>query len=489
MLEMALSYANRGKAVFPLLPRSKTPATPNGFKDATTNADAIRDWWHTAADYNIGLPTGAVNDLVVLDIDPRNGGTDEGLELPETTIVETSGGGKHYYFRGSCRTAHGIRKGVDLQGAGGYVVAPPSLHPGGEVYRFVSKTPPAAIPSWLTAPPGGRVAVLASAISAPITEGSRNATLASMAGSMRRRGFSPKAILQALLEENGRCVPQLTEREVTAIAHSIGRYEPARLIGKTRAVDVKEEDVVWIWTGRIPAAKLTILEGDPGLGKSTVAGAVAAFVTGADTASQQLPGAGAVRSSSVLIASAEDGLADTLVPRLRAAGARLGKISFLEGIDLGRTDHLFALRREIEADKAALVVIDPLMAYLSGVDSYRDQDVRRVLGQLADVAGATGAGVLMIRHRRKADGPAIYSGGGSIGIAAAARSVLLLAKNPRAEGEMVLASVKLNIGRPAPSLRLRLIGREQPVVEWLGETDVAADVLVERRNDGGPIAR
>lgn len=142
----ALSYARAGIPVFPLRPRTKVPATPTGFKEATSDPDRIRAWWKADPGYNIGAcpPPG----IVVLDVDPRHGGDvelrkliDRRGPLPATWVARTGGGGWHYWFRHSLdgKLGNQLCPGVDLKiGVAGYVVMPPSIHPTGERYEWVS---------------------------------------------------------------------------------------------------------------------------------------------------------------------------------------------------------------------------------------------------------------------------------------------------------------------------------------------------------------
>lgn len=165
-LDAALDYARRGWPVFPCRPGDKRPATRNGFKDAVTDAKRIRDWWRRRADYNVGITTGEVSGLVVLDVDPRSGG-DETLakleaehgRLPATVTAQTGGGGRHLLFehpggKVKCR-AHALGRGLDVKADGGYIVAPPSLHASGRRYAWAEGLDPdsigiAALPGWLS---------------------------------------------------------------------------------------------------------------------------------------------------------------------------------------------------------------------------------------------------------------------------------------------------------------------------------------------------
>lgn len=164
LAQAALSYARHAWAVFPLRPGGKEPLTPHGFKDATTDEAAIREWWSRWPNANLGIATGSVSGLVVLDVDPRHGG-DESLRdleahhgpLPDTVTALTGGGGEHRYFalpQGVTVRSRALAPGLELKAEGGYVVAPPSLHPSGRRYEWeVGRSPdelaPAPLPRWL----------------------------------------------------------------------------------------------------------------------------------------------------------------------------------------------------------------------------------------------------------------------------------------------------------------------------------------------------
>lgn len=154
----------------------------------------------------------------------------------DTLEARTGTGGAHVYFKAPSvalkNTAGTIRPGVDTRADGGFVVAPPSMHPNGQRYEWMRYTPPAELPAWLLALWPGRSGPPAASSTAsgpvvPILDGARNATLTSLGGTMRRRGMTEAAIAAALLEENAtRCHPPLSEAEVLGIAHSIGLYTP-----------------------------------------------------------------------------------------------------------------------------------------------------------------------------------------------------------------------------------------------------------------------
>ena len=241
----------------------------------------------------------------------------------------------------------------------------------------------------------------------------------------------------------------------------IGKQETPRLVGKLMS-EVEPEQVEWLWPGRLPLGKLAVLDGDPGLGKSVLTLDLAARAS----AGLELPDGGRCGPAGVVLLSAEDGLEDTIRPRLDAAGADTERIVALSMIGVGtRAERLVSLTQDLDAIEAAigrvgaaLVVIDPLMAFLTGkTDSHKDQDIRRGLAPLAALAERTGAAVLIVRHLNKAaGGNTLYRGGGSIGIIGAARAGLVVAPDPEDPERRILAANKHNLSRAAPSLAFRV---------------------------------
>ena len=159
-LGAALAYARRGVPVFPCEARGKRPLTASGFRDAATDPGRIEAWWRRWPGANVGVPTGPRSGLLVLDVDPREGG-DESLEAlerrrgaaPRTTRARTGGGGSHLYFRypagpAVANSAGFLGSGLDVRGEGGYVVAPPSRTTG--PYEWIDRSSPAEA-GWLLA--------------------------------------------------------------------------------------------------------------------------------------------------------------------------------------------------------------------------------------------------------------------------------------------------------------------------------------------------
>lgn len=252
----------------------------------------------------------------------------------------------------------------------------------------------------------------------------------------------------------------------------------------TRLSDVTPERVEWLWSGRLPLGKQVTLDGDPGLGKSTLALSIAATTT---TGGTWPTGDTCQHPGDVLLLSAEDGLADTVRPRLDAAGADVSRVHAIEGKSLTDPEtgerylrpltlaDVLDLEVAMVAVTARLLIVDVFMAFLGpGTDSHRDQDIRRVLAALGAAADRQRCTVLLLRHLNKAKGgDPIYRGGGSIGIVGAARAGLLVGADPNDPTRRVLACVKSNLGVAPESLVYRLVDSPEhgvAHVEWLGTT-------------------
>jgi AAA domain len=263
--------------------------------------------------------------------------------------------------------------------------------------------------------------------------------------------------------------------------------------GVIRVGEVEVEPVRWLWPGRIPFGKLSVVDGDPGRGKSTLLLDLAARVsTGTPMPLDLEPS----RPAGVVLLSAEDDVASTIRPRLEAAGADVDRVVVLDHVTDDRgprppviPDDLGMVERLLEVEKAALLVVDPLAAFLgAAVDSHRDQDVRRALHRLKDLAERSGAAVVCVRHLNKAGGSnALYRGTGSIGIVGAARAGLLVGADPDDDKARVLAVTKSNLGPEPPSVAFRLVEDELYGVArivWQGESrHRAGDLLSVRADD------
>jgi archaellum biogenesis ATPase FlaH len=258
--------------------------------------------------------------------------------------------------------------------------------------------------------------------------------------------------------------------------------------------DVEAQQVNWLWSKRIPLGKITILDGDPGMGKSLLSIFIAACVS----TGNPMPDGEPVKQGKVLLIAPEDAAEDTIRPRLEAARGDPSQVLLLDNMDILNindtkrikiSERPFSLAQDMEILEKViketgtiLVVIDPLMAVLGyNIDSSRDQDVREVLTPLAQVAERTGCAFLIIRHLNKGSSDNIlYRGSGSIGIIAVARIGLLVAHDPDDEQKRVFATIKNNLSKIAPNLSYQIAENEQgaPYIEWLGENHHATATLL-----------
>lgn len=233
-----------------------------------------------------------------------------------------------------------------------------------------------------------------------------------------------------------------------------------RAVSSITAMDVQPRKVKWLWPGLIPFGAITVLAGQPGLGKSLLTIRLAA-----DYSAGRLD-----QSGDVLMLTAEDPIAEVVVPRLAAARAKRSAIHFgaveADGLSLPmRFPEDAGLLGDLARETGArLVVIDPLSAHLEGrVDSWKDQSIRGALAPLAALADEQQLAVVVVAHLNKGQSTdPLQRLGGSIGLPAAARSVLLLGRDPDdREGERgndrVLAHVKSNFGQQATSLAFRIV--------------------------------
>jgi hypothetical protein len=219
--------------------------------------------------------------------------------------------------------------------------------------------------------------------------------------------------------------------------------------------EVEPEPVEWLWPRRILRGKITVLDDDPDNGKSVLTTDLAARVT----AGLDLPDGTPPEAAGAVLLSAEDGAADTIRPRFDAAGGDPTSACLL-----GYEDPFLIpgdmpeLERAVRQVRAALVVIDPIMAFLSDdVNANRDQDVRRALAPLKQMAERTGAAVVLVRHLNKTPGGnPLYRGGGSIGFIGAARSGMVVGRHPDDEELRVLAGQKSNLSLAPESLAYRI---------------------------------
>ena len=241
-----------------------------------------------------------------------------------------------------------------------------------------------------------------------------------------------------------------------------------------RMSDVELTPVEWLWKPYLPFGKLSVLQGNPGEGKTYFAMHLAAACTNG----KLLPNMERMEPFNVIYQTAEDGLGDTVKPRLIEAGADLDRVLVIDDSDVQLTLSDERIEKAIIENNARLVIIDPIQAYLGAdVDMNRANEVRPIFMRLGQVAQRTGCAILLIGHLNKAAGmQSLQRGLGSIDIAAAVRSVLFIGKLKHDPTMRILTHEKSSLAPPGVSLAFSL--GDEGGFRWVGEYDITADEML-----------
>ena len=241
-----------------------------------------------------------------------------------------------------------------------------------------------------------------------------------------------------------------------------------------RMSDVELTPVDWLWKPYLPFGKLSVLQGNPGEGKTYFAMHLAAACTNG----KLLPNMERLEPFNVIYQTAEDGLGDTVKPRLIEAGADLDRVLVIDDSDVQLTLSDERIEKAIIENNAKLVIIDPIQAYLGAdVDMNRANEVRPIFMRLGQVAQRTGCAILLIGHLNKAAGmQSLQRGLGSIDIAAAVRSVMFIGKLKHDPTMRILTHEKSSLAPPGASLAFSL--GDEGGFRWVGEYDITADEML-----------
>ena len=241
-----------------------------------------------------------------------------------------------------------------------------------------------------------------------------------------------------------------------------------------RMSDVELTPVEWLWKPYLPFGKLSVLQGNPGEGKTYFAMHLAASCTNG----KLLPNMERMEPFNVIYQTAEDGLGDTVKPRLIEAGADLDRVLVIDDSEVQLTLSDERIEKAIIENNARLVIIDPIQAYLGAdVDMNRANEVRPIFMRLGQVAQRTGCAILLIGHLNKAAGmQSLQRGLGSIDIAAAVRSVMFIGKLKHDPTMRILTHEKSSLAPPGASLAFSL--GDEGGFRWVGEYDITADEML-----------
>lgn len=552
MLSAALEYAKAGMAVFPVAgvrpdgtcrcgkadcnSIGKHPhslAGLHGSKAATTDLEKIRAWWRKDPFANIGiLPAKCTPQMVVLDIDPRNGGDETLAELekqhgPFSRLIEcrSGGGGVHLWFKAppNAQLPGKLGPGIDVL-HNLYPVAPPSLHKSGNSYGWVDgrsllndddREFLQPLPAWIaesrdSSTTGGVVesttevdhlardalrfedtpsnrARLLSALKSldPDADHSRyeyrrvlcalNSTgwadwleLAERWASGEMHGITAKQFKEWVFNRDIKDLSNDKPKNLVTVGtifkfakaagwidprHPNSNAAPAEGVSIQCAANIEPVPIDWLWSGWLARGKLSVLAGQAGTGKTTIAMACAAIISSGG----RWPDGEQSSRGSVLIWSGEDDPADTLIPRSIAAGADRSMVHFVGNASDGINTRPFDPSRDMLAlqESAAripdirLVIVDPIVSAVAG-DSHKNAEVRRALAPLLAFAENIGAALLGITHFTKGTSgrDPLERVTGSLAFGAVARVVWATALTESEAGERmhVLARAKSNIG-------------------------------------------
>ena len=533
--EAALAWAAAGWPVFPIVPRGKTPYAEGefchrtddhscGFHCASKDDAQIASWWLAHPDSNIGL---ASADSFIVDEDRLGALREAGVSLPKCPYATTgrAGGGRHFFLKApadweglggdAVKVTYKV-PAVEVKGFGkGYVVAAPSVHASGSRYALamgghMPEAPRAVIEKLVdverVAAPGAFIRISGGGYELPkqVAEGGRYKAIVSYTAHLYNRGFSLEEMwAQVRVNLAPQFNPRLSERELRDrfdrttkdLAKNLGdrRSLPgqgAAPVGPLEDGTLLEYDsrpIEWLWGSWLPRGVVTLMDGNPGVAKSTV---VADLVSRVTTGREWPDGQAALPATRAMWITTEDDPGRVLRPRIEAAGGDPAMVLFVRSEvvfpDVATAFQELLVRRASEPLGLGLVVLDPLFSHIAAtVRAIADSEMRRgVMNPLQDAADASNTAILVVRHFNKDEtATAINRGAGSLGgIVGAARALWTVTVDPEDESgdTKAIGVAKLNYARKPPALRYRIVTRVPPgwltgdvsAIEWLGQAPI-----------------
>lgn len=497
---------------------AKHPRLSRWHEQATSDENELEQLFAKFPSSNVGVRLGPTSGLVDVEFDDDEGeATANRLLNGMATPTYESHRSTHRLFRfpeslsipSAVVKAQGLELRFGVESKGSQSVFPPSVHASGVRYEWLAGLSPADVElasfpeclvELLTQPQASDSGSLDFVMSdgdndlrthPGASQGERNATLCRLVGAYLKVNGADAELPMLALAWATRCAPPFPSEDVLRIVANLASKEQAKdvLDGSTsqagkRTVtlslasrqyrNIEPQAVEWLWHDRIALGKLSLLVGQPGLGKTFLACDIAARVSTGDA----FPDGSLPATGEAAILTCEDGAADTLRPRLDAAGADVSKVHHIDGIcSSDGKPHFLSLASHLPAvgewlslhPEVRLLVVDPISAFMGEGDSHKNAEVRAVLGPLAELAERHRLAVLGITHLSKGQAKAINRIIGSIAFVAAARAAWLIGEDPDDVERRLLLPVKNNLGK-AGGLAYRLVGDNQSTrVEWDSE--------------------
>ncbi|HZH91588.1 MAG TPA: AAA family ATPase [Pyrinomonadaceae bacterium] len=536
-LAVARAYMQRGWMPLPIAHQSKKPNRAGWQRFSTTQGDLPQ--FFNGQPQNIGVllgkPSGGLTDV---DLDCPESIALASYFLPSSNAVfgRTSRPHSHYLYitTDDAKTVKfedtDGKMLLELRYTGCQTIFPGSTHPSGEKVEWHMDGEPSRVSYAGLLRAVRRMAAACLIVRHYPTQGSRNDLSLALAGGLLRAGWTEQetehfinAVCTAAQDEETQARAQNvigTAKKLASGEHITGWPTLAKLMtdaaverirlwlelrdanpatqASTTAkgtettnddtplrvvcmADVEPEQVSWLWHPYIAKGKLTLLEGDPGLGKSWLTCAIACAVSHG----KGLPNAAPFEAGNVLMLSAEDGLGDTLRPRLDAVGADVRRIFALDEPLTLDASGLIRLEAAIIERAPTLVIIDPLFAFTGGkVDIHRANECRAISAPLAAIAERHGCAMVAVRHlgKSRGGGHALNAGIGSIDFTAAARSVLLVGRDPDDEQKRAIVQTKNNLAAHGEAIGYKLEGSQ---FFWMGVSDLTAERILAASSDEG----
>lgn len=531
VLDAAIRYAAMGLSVIPL--HGKKPYFEDWPNQATTNEPIIRKWWSQDPQANVGIATGRKSSLFVLDVDPKHGGQ-ESLDalfakhgrFESTWTATTGSGGTHYFFRYPAMevgTKAGILPGLDIRGNGGQVVAAPSVHPDtNRRYLWDGLREPWDDPKGLAEAPPWLLEILAprpktSPISVPlrIPHGVQHKTLVSLAGWMRRMGLSPDEIYPTLMKVNERrCEEPGPAENIRQIADSMVRYQPGdknlfyvanemwhlyadhnKQIAQLKAGLLPIDGLSLLRSDMPPVREiidgilyngLTILAGPPKAGKSylTLCMAISVASGGKFLGNKRISAPG--RVSYFALEESKRRTASRLRQLTPDEGVEFAQnIEFLYAIKSLNSGGLADLDAYLGQSKPTLLILDTLMAFVTGDRNSRSDVFRRdyqELKSIQELAIKHETAIVVVHHTNKLGGDGVGAVAGTHGVTAAADCIWTMQRQPQRRAVLQVTGREVEDQALLLELELRepvgwFLVEQGEDVALSGERQIILDVL------------